>query len=125
MKEFAEREKERTEDRKKRREGPEEEGGGVGRARGGPRGRGRRESPRVFGPCLPSSFVPELRLFSWPSFSRFVHPWAQGRARARERERVRVRESDCRREGNGEESAGRRTKSDGGGRGEGGLVETR
>lgn len=97
----------------------------MGRARGGPRGRGRRESPRVFGPCLPSSFVPELRLFSWPSFSRFVHPWAQGRARARERERVRVRESDCRREGNGEESAGRRTKSDGGGRGEGGLVETR
>lgn len=48
MKEFAEREKERTEDRKNRREGPEEEGGGVGRARGGPRGRGRRGiSPRL------------------------------------------------------------------------------
>lgn len=46
-----------------------------------------RESPRVFGPCLPSSFVPELRLFSWPSFSRFVHPWAQGRARGRAKEK--------------------------------------
>lgn len=50
--------------------------------------RGAEISPRVFGPCLPSSFfVPELRLFSWPSFSRFIHPWAQGRARARKRER--------------------------------------
>lgn len=46
-----------------------------------------RESPRVFGPCLPSSFVPELRLFSWPSFSRFVHLWAQGRARGRAKEK--------------------------------------
>lgn len=27
-------------------------------------------------PCayVSTSFVPELRLFSWPSFSRFVHP---------------------------------------------------
>lgn len=44
---------------------------------------GRGISPRVFGPCLSSSFVPKLRLFSWPSFSRFVHPWAQSRARVR------------------------------------------
>lgn len=49
--------------------------------RGG--GRGEGESPRVFGPCLSSSFVPKLRLFSWPSFSRFVHPWAQSCARVR------------------------------------------
>lgn len=49
--------------------------------------RAKGKSPRVFGPCLPSSFVPELRLFSWPSFSRFVHPWAQGRARERAKEK--------------------------------------
>lgn len=57
-----------------------------------------RKSPRVFGPCLPSSFVPELRLFSWPSFSRFVHPWAQGRVRARARGQARSeKESDSKR----------------------------
>lgn len=75
-----------------RRDGPEEEeAGGVALVVG--RG-GRGRSPRVFGPYLPSSFVPELRLFSWPSFSRFVHPWAQGRARAKERVRVRRRERE-------------------------------
>lgn len=51
---------------------------------------GEGESPRVFGPCLSSSFVPKLWLFSWPSFSRFVHPWAQSRARVRKGERKRV-----------------------------------
>lgn len=92
MKEFAEREKERTEDRKNvERARRKKEAGWVALEVGRGEEEGR-ESPRVFGPCLPSSFVPELRLFSWPSFSRFVHPWAQGRARARERERVRVRE---------------------------------
>lgn len=56
--------------------------------------RGGRESPRVFGPCLSSSFVPKLRLFSWPSFSRFVHPWAQGRAQARKRKREKENDSE-------------------------------
>lgn len=51
---------------------------------------GEGESPRVFGPCLSSSFVPKLWLFSWPSFSRFVHPWAQSRAQVRKGERKRV-----------------------------------
>lgn len=88
--EGAERERERVEKNKRkkrwkeRRKGPRKKEAGwisVEERRGR-----KRESPRVFGPCLPSSFVPELRLFSWPSFSRFVHPWAQGRARARESE---------------------------------------
>lgn len=52
--------------------------------------RGGGKSPRVFGPCLSSSFVPKLRLFSWPSFSRFVHPWAQSSARVRKREKESV-----------------------------------
>ncbi|KAL0129846.1 hypothetical protein PUN28_001836 [Cardiocondyla obscurior] len=68
---------------------------------GGRDGR-REESPRAFGPCLSSSFVPKLRLFSWPSFSRFVHPWVQNCERKSERmnERKRVNQS----------RAGKRTK---------------
>ncbi|KYN19790.1 hypothetical protein ALC57_07835 [Trachymyrmex cornetzi] len=74
---------------------------------------GEGESPCVFGPCLSSSFVPKLRLFSWPSFSRFVHPWTQGRAQVRKRERE--KESDSEESGKKDEARG--------GRG-GGLVET-
>lgn len=126
MKEFAEREKERTEDRKNvERARRKKEAGWVALEVG----RGEEE-----GGNLPASSVRAFLHPSCPSFGCFhgrhlVGSFTPGRraarARARERERVRVRESDCRREGNGEESAGRRTKSDGGGRGEGGLVETR
>lgn len=66
---------------------------------------GGEESPRVFGPCLSSSFVPKLRLFSWPSFSRFVHPWAQSRMRVRKRERKSEKENDSE-----EREEGKRTK---------------
>ena len=75
--------------------------------------RGEGESPYVFGPFLSSSFVPKLRLFSWPSFSRFVHPWTQGRAQVRKRERQ--KESDS-------EESGKKDEARGGRRG--GLVET-
>lgn len=64
---------------------------GGSRSRRAEMGRGEGESPRVFGPCLSSSFVPKLRLFSWPSFGRFVHPWVQSREREREREGERKR----------------------------------
>lgn len=104
-----------------RREGwrIEELGESEARKNGGSRraemGRGEGESPRVFGPCLSSSFVPKLRLFSWPSFSRFVHPWAQSRARVRKGERRREKGSDSEESGKEDEARGRR-----GGR----LVET-
>lgn len=94
MKEF---EKQRTDDIKECRERVrgDERRVAVEESRGKEGLEGKeRKSPRVFGPCLPSSFVPELRLFSWPSFSRFVHPWAQGRVRARARGKTRARKRE-------------------------------
>lgn len=121
MKEF---EKQRTDDIKECRERVRGEERRVaveeGRGKEGLEGK-ERKSPRVFGPCLPSSFVPELRLFSWPSFSRFVHPWAQGRARAKARGKARARKRAIP-SGGREEPAGKRTKYGRGG--EGGLAET-
>lgn len=81
--------------------------------RGGGYSRRKRESPRVFGPCFPSSFVPELRLFSWPSFSRFVHPWAQSRARERAKEKEEGSERERERVTMREPGGGRRMKYDG------------
>lgn len=114
--------------------GPGGRGGAAGRGPCMSRG-GRKVSARVFGPCLPSSFVPELRLFSWPSFSRFVHPWAQGRRagartrRARKRERTNKRREKERERGRltprGAESNRREGGRGGAGGGEGRLVETR